>query len=193
MEIPVLDKFRLVGGTGLALQYGHRKSFDVDLFSEREFDNDTILQALEAYLYPEKPLDIRSYPFGFFCSLYNIKTDFMCWGHSFIYPPLIIEGIRMAAPEEILAMKLHATSSRRNRKEFFDIALLPQYFDLKKGIHIFKQKHPEYDSGAIIKQLVYFDEAEKTNDPAMLIPLVWNEVKEKITTAVKKHWEEGLK
>lgn len=33
-----LIDFRLVGGTALALQLGHRKSIDIDLFSERRFN-----------------------------------------------------------------------------------------------------------------------------------------------------------
>ena len=33
-EIPLLSKTRLVGGTSLALQIGHRKSIDIDLFGE---------------------------------------------------------------------------------------------------------------------------------------------------------------
>src|SRR5919206_2350487 len=87
MQIPTLETFRLVGGTALALQKGHRTSIDIDFFAAKPFDNTFILQALEAYLFPERPIDIRTYPFGFFCSLYEIKTDFMYWGDEFISEP----------------------------------------------------------------------------------------------------------
>jgi hypothetical protein len=33
----VADRFYLAGGTGLALQLGHRTSIDIDLFSEHSF------------------------------------------------------------------------------------------------------------------------------------------------------------
>jgi len=33
-----LTNFTLVGGTALALYMGHRKSIDIDLFSQEEFD-----------------------------------------------------------------------------------------------------------------------------------------------------------
>ncbi|MDF1547212.1 MAG: nucleotidyl transferase AbiEii/AbiGii toxin family protein [Bacteroidales bacterium] len=33
-KVPELRNLRLVGGTGLSLQYGHRKSIDIDLFGE---------------------------------------------------------------------------------------------------------------------------------------------------------------
>ena len=38
-----LDAFYLAGGTGLALQLGHRKSDDLDFFSDRMFNADSIL------------------------------------------------------------------------------------------------------------------------------------------------------
>ena len=41
-SIMYCDEFanlRLVGGTALALQFGHRKSIDLDLFGEIDFEN----------------------------------------------------------------------------------------------------------------------------------------------------------
>lgn len=43
---PELETFNLVGGTSLALQIGHRKSIDLDLFTDTAFD----LEALTAIL-----------------------------------------------------------------------------------------------------------------------------------------------
>src|SRR5437868_6718751 len=43
-----LNDFFLVGGTGLALQIGHRNSIDIDLFSQRPFDQNRMLSYLEA-------------------------------------------------------------------------------------------------------------------------------------------------
>jgi hypothetical protein len=34
MKSPILNSFRLVGGTVLSLQLGHRLSVDIDLFSD---------------------------------------------------------------------------------------------------------------------------------------------------------------
>ena len=43
-----MEEFYLAGGTGLALQLGHRESYDLDFFSRREFDTFSIIQALGA-------------------------------------------------------------------------------------------------------------------------------------------------
>ena len=40
MVMPELKGFSLVGGTALSLLYGHRKSIDLDLFSNEPFEND---------------------------------------------------------------------------------------------------------------------------------------------------------
>ena len=39
MELESLRDFRLVGGTSLALQRGHRRSIDIDLFTDAYFDD----------------------------------------------------------------------------------------------------------------------------------------------------------
>lgn len=46
MGEPLLRDFHLVGGTALALQIGHRKSIDLDLFGEPEFDPDSLFNTL---------------------------------------------------------------------------------------------------------------------------------------------------
>lgn len=39
LEIEELKDFSLVGGTALSLLYGHRVSIDLDLFSNKSFEN----------------------------------------------------------------------------------------------------------------------------------------------------------
>jgi hypothetical protein len=38
-QLPIFDPFRLVGGTALALQIGHRMSVDIDLFTDAPYDS----------------------------------------------------------------------------------------------------------------------------------------------------------
>lgn len=45
--IPVLKDFHLTGGTSLAMQIGHRKSIDLDLFTQNDFDSSSLLEYLE--------------------------------------------------------------------------------------------------------------------------------------------------
>ena len=42
-SFPVLNDFYLVGGTALALGYGHRISIDLDFFTAKEFETNMLI------------------------------------------------------------------------------------------------------------------------------------------------------
>ena len=75
MALPELSHFDLVGGTALALYYGHRLSIDLDLFSRVDFDAATILPVLESS-FPDFTYS-RPNPVGIFGFISNIKVDFV--------------------------------------------------------------------------------------------------------------------
>ena len=45
-QTPILQDMRLVGGTSLALQYGHRRSVDLDFFGKTTDDVDELTGAI---------------------------------------------------------------------------------------------------------------------------------------------------
>lgn len=47
MLLPELKDMRLVGGTSLALQYGHRRSVDLDFFGNTTDDTDELTAAIK--------------------------------------------------------------------------------------------------------------------------------------------------
>ena len=73
MQMPELQDFALVGGTALSLLYGHRMSVDLDLFSNKSFENADIVHALENTF--GSALDNRSSNprFGIFCFIDEVK------------------------------------------------------------------------------------------------------------------------
>ncbi len=74
MSLQELSFFRLVGGTSLSLQLGHRISVDLDFFSERSFDIDKTTRLLSN---ETKPFELQSISgTGFTCFIQNIKCDF---------------------------------------------------------------------------------------------------------------------
>ncbi len=52
MKQEEIKPFRLAGGTGLSLQLGHRKSFDINLFSDTEFLTEEFVRFLKK-LFPK--------------------------------------------------------------------------------------------------------------------------------------------
>lgn len=49
MQEPLFAPFRLVGGTALSLQLGHRMSDDIDLFTDHEYGS-IDFDAIDSYL-----------------------------------------------------------------------------------------------------------------------------------------------
>ena len=126
MALPELQTFRLAGGTALSLQYGHRISVDLDIFTDRSFD----LAELEVALRVHYPTFIKDFSnrLGFSGYINGVKTDFVNWSVPFMRPVIEIDNIRLTSPEEIAAMKLETISSRQMKKDYYDIyELLKSY------------------------------------------------------------------
>lgn len=187
MALPELSDFALVGGTNLALRYGHRISVDIDLFSNKPFDSDEIIQAL-----------LKSYPslliksqrkFALQCWINEIKIDIVLHEYPYLQQIETIAGLRLASKSDIVAMKLNAVSQRGAKKDFWDIAELLDEYSIEEMLQFFSNKYKMHEIFHIVRSLTYFEDADKM-PAASVIPLknsTWAEVKNKIQLAVKKH------
>lgn len=89
-----LSKARLVGGTALALQYGHRISIDLDFFGNIEEDNETIKEVLiniGKLSVIKESKNIKIY------ILDDIKIDFVNYRYNWLDPAIEENGIRLAS------------------------------------------------------------------------------------------------
>ena len=116
MAEPLFEGTRLVGGTALALQFGHRSSIDIDLFGTIEEDTDLTTEVLNS-IGPTVPGKctprIKSYRVN------GIKTDFVRYDcYPWIDDAIIEDGLRLASPKDIAAMKMNAIQGRGTRKDF---------------------------------------------------------------------------
>ncbi len=118
MSIPELADFSLVGGTALALRFGHRKSVDLDLFASSEFDLDTVITVLENH-FPTTFRHISTNSIGIFGYIEDIKIDLIKYHFCPIIAPIIEEeNIRFLSNEDIIAMKINAILKRGVKKIF---------------------------------------------------------------------------
>jgi len=130
MEIPELRNFSLVGGTALSLCYGHRKSIDLDLFSNKPFDNPAIIATLEKFFKKSFVNRTTNPRFGIFGFIDEVKINIIRHPHPLIRPELNIDGIRMFSTEDIIAMKVQAILGRGKRKDFWDVAELLNHYSI---------------------------------------------------------------
>lgn len=144
MSTEVFKDFCLVGGTALSLQRGHRRSIDIDLFTDiayPEIDTKNIKQYLESN-FPihtgTESLNETAIGYSIFIGNENhnsIKLD-LFYTEPFIFPKLNYEGIRLADEKEIAAMKMLAIGSPiKRQKDFWDIHEMLKDYSLEEMIH----------------------------------------------------------
>jgi predicted nucleotidyltransferase component of viral defense system len=195
MEISDLNHFYLVGGTALSLRYGHRISEDIDLFSDKDFDNNEpdsyrVEKLIRFYFSDIESTNFHHTAFGIYCHLDDVKVDFMKWSEEWIGQYETEDNIRIASDEDIFAMKLQAAMTRGAKKDFFDLALLIEKHSLKKGIEWYRKKYPYNDAMIPLKSLTDFEMAEEQTSPVLLNSKPWPECKRIIIDAVKNMVEE---
>jgi Nucleotidyl transferase AbiEii toxin, Type IV TA system len=124
MSAEIFDQFRLVGGTSLSLQIGHRTSVDIDLFTDAQYgtiDFTAIDQFFRHnYRYVETnaglPIGIGSSWFLGVSENDAVKVD-LYYTDPCIRRHLEEELIRIASKEDIIAMKLEVPGhSEQNKK-----------------------------------------------------------------------------
>ena len=189
MRLPELAEHVLVGGTALALRYGHRLSVDLDLFSEKAFDPEVISRVLtrefgnEFIWEPEHRVK-----FALFCFVGDVKVDIVHYPHSAIAKIEVHNDIRMYADDDLAAMKVQAILGRGKKKDFWDLFELLENHDLQWIMDRHAQKYPEHMFAiSIPKALSYFTDAEKSESPVSLKGQTWDGVKSAIQNAVSRY------
>lgn len=182
---PQLGKMRLVGGTALALQYGHRQSIDLDFFGVLPENHDELFVALRAL----GNLSIMNRSAKIVqTSINGIKVDFVDYrDYPWIDEPVKEGIITLASPKDIAAMKVNAAINRGTKKDFVDIFVLLQHFSLAEILDFYRQKYPDYSDYRALLSLTYFDDAEGQDMPVLLIENSWEEMKTAIVAAVERY------
>lgn len=182
MQEPALCELRLVGGTALALQYGHRSSIDLDLFGKINIDAYELQEILSKHgmLRVENETKIiHQY------NIDNIKVDVVNYPFDWISPVVEEDGIRLASPVDIAAMKVNAIEGRGTKKDFIDMYMLLQHYSLEEIIAFYQQKYPNHSTFRALRSLTYFDDAEDQFMPRMFIDDNWEKMKQFIINKVK--------
>jgi hypothetical protein len=179
MNLKELEKFRLVGGTALSLLLGHRESIDLDLFTDEPFDREQILNKL-AGTFQSLSYEGEKSPRLFFTYINDVKVDFVNTFEKFSYSYDVTEGIRFAAIEEIIALKLNAIAGRGAKKDFWDLHELLNHYSIEQMITYYQKRYPNNSLIMIAKSITYFAEADLQPDPHCFKNLKWNNIKKDI-------------
>lgn len=180
-RIKEFSKLRLVGGTSLALQLGHRKSIDLDLFGilgTDEHELRDILKTIGSISILEKSKNIN------IVLIDKIKVDLVNYAYPWLEDAIVKDNITLASKKDIAAMKLEAICGRGTKKDFIDLYFLLNQYRLSEIMDFYKEKFSDGSDFLVLRSLSYFDDAEDEAMPEMLLPVDWNMVKKKIVNCV---------
>ncbi len=181
--VPAFSELRLVGGTALALQIGHRNSIDIDLFGKLSIDEIALNEALSnigKLIQLKKSKNINIY------SLNNIKLDIVNYPYQWIGQPIKTDTLLLAGLKDIAAMKLAAITSRGTKKDFIDVFFLLNRFSLPEMLDFYENKYHDGSVFLVLKSLTYFEDADQDETPKMYVEYNWEKTKSKIINEISK-------
>jgi predicted nucleotidyltransferase component of viral defense system len=153
------EKFYLAGGTGLALQLGHRDSIDFDFFTEEHFDTFKLYKNILEIFEGKKIVKTLEEKDSLNLVIDDeIKFSILRYPYQLISPAIDEECFRVASIEDIGCMKLSAISSRSVEKDYVDIYFILKKITLGELLSKAQVKMPDLDRNLILKSLVYFDD-----------------------------------
>jgi len=189
---PEMKEFFLAGGTGLALQEGHRRSVDLDFFRESpevviprmmDFKRDLLTGRGKGGIRTEEKgtlhAEIGGTHFSLLATPYHLARRLVRAGN-----------LALAHPVDIGLMKLAAIVQRGSKRDFIDLAcILDRHIVLEDLLKLAEKKYPQARDFTVqaLQALVYFDDAEKEREPIMLDPhYAWKKVKPFIEEKTRK-------
>ena len=176
----------LAGGTALALQLGHRLSYDLDFFTPIEFDEQMVLQEIEKISdFKLEKISWRTI-LGKFS---DVRFSIFYYKYPALYAPKKFGKINVSDVRDIAGMKIAAIASRGTKRDFVDLYFIcKETAPLDKVIRLYERKYKNLTTTAIhiMKSLVYFNDAEPEKMPKMLKEAEWAEIKKYFEKEVKK-------
>lgn len=181
-----ISPFYLAGGTSIAIRLGHRKSYDFDFFTQKQFDSGSLLFELRQI---GKIKVVSQTENIFHCFLDNFEISFFKVNYSLIDNTLLYKKLEIASLLDLFLMKLQVIAVRGSKKDFIDIYYLLKIFSLDDTNKNYERKYGiSFQSDIHLhKSLVYFDDADKRVMPELFEDISWSDIKAEIINKVTSY------
>jgi hypothetical protein len=186
-------RFYLAGGTALALRLGHRRSVDLDFFSETDEVTRRTRQEIIQGLIPLGVQVLEDVAGNLLTIVSGMHVGFFSYGYRLLEPTESVCGIALASLIDIGLMKLDALVGRGSRKDFYDVYALAQQIPLPDLLARAELKYPYVRDFALmaVESMVLFENADRDLQPDLLIETPWPEIRQFFVTrarALGKSW-----
>jgi len=172
-------RFYLAGGTALTLQLGHRRSVDLDFFSESDEVHDRTRQELIHIFSARDAQIIENVDGNLLLLVDGLHVGFFSYGYPLLEPAQTVENVYFASLLDIGLMKLDAVIGRGSRKDFYDLYVINRHISLQDLLHAGKRKYPQVRDFQLmaLEALLQFDNADRDLQPDVLADLPWENVR----------------
>lgn len=148
--------FGLVGGTAIALNIGHRRSIDFDLFSLKKFDNYQIKRKISKNYKIESVINDEDGQYTILIK--GVRFTFLYYPYKISFSEKFNNVIKLPNLLTLATMKAFALSRRVKWKDYVDLYfVMKDYFSLneilKQGGKIFGK---EFNEKILRESLAYF-------------------------------------
>jgi hypothetical protein len=179
-ELPELRLFYLAGGTALGLRLGHRTSQDLDFFANIETLGDELRHSIIEKLAENYVVErLQDSVLGLVLQVGNQPVSFFTYGYPLLASPDRVNGVQIADVIDIGLMKLDAIAGRGTRKDFYDLYFIASLIPLDELFAHSPDKYPGVHSFGmrVLAALVDFGIADQQQEPHMLQPVDWDQIK----------------
>jgi len=160
-SLPCLSAFALAGGTSLALRFNHRRSIDIDLFSNQVIGKiglETIASALKAVydkdLVHSEIIDPEAGDQFYFLRAFIRKSKELIIKVEIIQNITVLDpfeeynGIRMLSLRDIGLLKLISASNRKAKKDIYDLDFITEQIELSDLMVMLEEKQNKFKGDA---------------------------------------------
>lgn len=130
---------------------------------------------------------IMSRPNGMQLIVEDLKVDLYNWAVPFIAEPYRSDGLRLASLKDIAAFKLDSITTRKTKKDYYDLYILLNKLSLEEMVNAYKEKYLYNSSKNVIVGLSSCSAADNDEQPELLKPFSWIEVKTRLINEVLQY------
>lgn len=184
----------LGGGTALALQIGHRASFDFDIFTREKLNNHLWKEAKQVFgetsektLDTEDQLDLITPE--------NVAVTFFYDDYQPLFDPVPSEIMNLLDPRDIATNKAYLLGKRPKWRDYVDLYFLlkDKYISMNELIGLSKKKFgTDFSEKLFLEQLVYWGDMDDYVVDFLNKEIEQKEIKAFLENEVKKFVRDEL-
>lgn len=185
MRAAQLQTFVLADSIAISLQYGHRKTKEIDLYSPspfREYDFQRLKTYLESTFGRGEQHQFEPKGNGTSLFISNLNQDYGkidLYYDAVLTEPAVTDGnFRFAGNNDLMALRLHQLLLTGSKSEFWDVHFLVGKFGLDTVLNAYRERYPEtFKRSEMRRRIADFRLANEEPDPVCLLKKRWEMIR----------------